>query len=237
MNKTISISLGNVFFHIEDEAYRALKSYLDAIYSYFRHEDGENIVEDIEARLSELFQEQLGKHKREMVLFSDVQMAVNIIGLPEQFDAPTGEASRGIYENAETNEEKGRSRNWRKGEGGKKRRRYWSKQFKRSREDRIFGGVAGGLAKYFGISDPLWIRIGLLFSVFLGIGIVIPFYILLWIFVPKEGYNFANKNEWRSNGGGTLKDRLDEFHAEIREMKQRRRAKRYYFYTVQTGWR
>ncbi len=235
MNKTISISLGNVFFHIEDDAYKALKSYLDAIYRHYRHEDGENIVEDIEARLSELFQEQLGKHKRNMVLFSDIEMAVNIIGMPEQFDHPTGEASKGVFEGAETNKNQEERPKWGKGSG--KRRRYWSKQFKRSREDRIFGGVAGGLAKYFNVSDPLWIRIGLLVSVFVGIGVVIPLYCLLWIFVPKEGYNFANRTEWRSNGGGTLKERLDEFHAEIRDMKRRKRSKRFYFYSVQTGWR
>lgn len=55
------------------------------------------------------------------------------------------------------------------------------KKFYRSRDNRIIGGVAGGLAEYFGI-DPIIMRLflfGLLFS-----GLFLIAYLAAWIFVP-----------------------------------------------------
>ncbi|MEN8192996.1 MAG: PspC domain-containing protein [Bacteroidota bacterium] len=54
----------------------------------------------------------------------------------------------------------------------------------RSRRNRIFGGVAGGLGEYLNI-DPVIIRVIFVVSIFLdGIGILL--YIILWIVVPEE---------------------------------------------------
>ena len=54
----------------------------------------------------------------------------------------------------------------------------------RSRQNRIFGGVSGGLADYLSI-DLLVIRILFVASVFLsGIGILL--YIIMWIVIPEE---------------------------------------------------
>jgi len=57
---------------------------------------------------------------------------------------------------------------------------------RRSRSDRVLGGVCGGLGEFFGLR-PLWFRI-----VFVILGIpgglpgLIP-YILLWLIIPEEG--------------------------------------------------
>lgn len=58
------------------------------------------------------------------------------------------------------------------------------KAFRRSRSDKILGGICGGLAQYFGI-DPLLVRIAfVVFAIFAGSGLLI--YILLWLLVPLE---------------------------------------------------
>jgi phage shock protein PspC (stress-responsive transcriptional regulator) len=54
----------------------------------------------------------------------------------------------------------------------------------RSREDRVFGGVAGGLARHFDI-DPIIFRVGFVASVFLG-GLGVFVYLALLIFVPED---------------------------------------------------
>ena len=57
---------------------------------------------------------------------------------------------------------------------------------RRSRSDRVPGGVCGGLGEFFGLK-PMWFRI-----VFVLLGIpgglpgLIP-YILLWLIIPEEG--------------------------------------------------
>ena len=55
----------------------------------------------------------------------------------------------------------------------------------RSRQDRMLGGVCGGLGQYLGI-DSLLVR---LFFVLLalGPGIGVMLYLILWIFLPSEG--------------------------------------------------
>lgn len=58
------------------------------------------------------------------------------------------------------------------------------KKLYRSRRDKMLGGVAGGLGRYFEI-DPVLVRIIFIAATFLsGVGVVS--YILLWIIVPFE---------------------------------------------------
>ena len=60
-----------------------------------------------------------------------------------------------------------------------------TKVLRRSRNDRVLGGVCGGLGKFFGI-NPVWFRL-LFFILFLPGGVpgLLP-YIILWIIIPQE---------------------------------------------------
>jgi phage shock protein C len=56
--------------------------------------------------------------------------------------------------------------------------------FRRSRTDRVFGGVCGGLARSTGMEAWVW---RLLFAaLFICAGAGLLLYLLLWIFVPSE---------------------------------------------------
>lgn len=60
------------------------------------------------------------------------------------------------------------------------------KQLFRSRQDRMIGGVCGGLGKYFGI-DPTLVRILFIFGAFLGLpGALALVYLVMLILVPQE---------------------------------------------------
>ena len=54
----------------------------------------------------------------------------------------------------------------------------------RSGEERMIGGVCGGLAEYFHV-DPTIIRLGWVLSLFIW-GIGLPAYILAWIIMPQN---------------------------------------------------
>jgi phage shock protein C len=58
------------------------------------------------------------------------------------------------------------------------------KRLYRSKEDRMLGGVCGGLGEYFGI-DPTFIRLFFFVMIFGG-GAGFWIYILLWIFIPEQ---------------------------------------------------
>lgn len=161
MNKVININLGGYPFTIDDDAYDHLNAYLETIHLHFRNSEGyEEITTDIEARMAELFQDSLGD--RPIVNLKDVKNAISIMGTPEDFGAePMDEAS-------DT-------------KGGKYKT---GKRLFRNPDDEVLGGVCAGIAAYFGIQDPLWVRIAfIVFTISGGFGVAL--YLILWAVLPK----------------------------------------------------
>jgi phage shock protein PspC (stress-responsive transcriptional regulator) len=56
--------------------------------------------------------------------------------------------------------------------------------FRRSRTDRVLGGVCGGMARATGVESWVWRLLFVLLFIFAGAGLLV--YVLLWIFVPSE---------------------------------------------------
>ena len=159
MDKTIKINLGGTLFHIDEEAYRILRQYLQEIDIRLRNTPGgSETLEDIESRIAEIFQSQKGTAG--VITKENVEAMISIVGKPEDFDN-TGEQT---YE---------------------RETRYQSTQRKslfRNPDDTIISGVCGGLGAYLNI-EPVWIRIMfILFTFFFGIGFFV--YIALWIALP-----------------------------------------------------
>jgi phage shock protein PspC (stress-responsive transcriptional regulator) len=59
-----------------------------------------------------------------------------------------------------------------------------------STEDKMIGGVCGGIAEYFNI-DVIWARIGFLVALFTT-GIAFLIYIIMWILVPENPHKKFN---------------------------------------------
>ena len=55
--------------------------------------------------------------------------------------------------------------------------------FRRSRTDRWFGGVCGGIARSTGVEAWVWRLLFAALFICAGVGLVL--YVLLWIFVPS----------------------------------------------------
>jgi phage shock protein C len=56
--------------------------------------------------------------------------------------------------------------------------------FRRTRSDRVLGGVCGGMARSTGIEAWVWRLLFTVLFIFAGAGLLL--YLLLWIFVPSE---------------------------------------------------
>ena len=163
MNKTINVNIGGRIFSIEEDAYAKLNRYLEAIRGYFdRHRSADEIISDIELRISELFEERISDSKQVIVL-NDVDEVISIMGKPED------------YVDMEDEEETADFR-----EPG--RRRYEKRVF-RDPDDKILFGVCGGLSAYVGW-DPIILRaLFVIFTIAWGIGPLI--YIILALIIPK----------------------------------------------------
>lgn len=59
------------------------------------------------------------------------------------------------------------------------------KSLRRSRQNRIFAGVCGGLSDFFGIS-AFWFRLAFLIALIPGGVPGFLLYLVLWIIIPNE---------------------------------------------------
>ncbi len=181
MKKTLRIHIGGYIFNIDEDAFQSLKQWLDAIFVKYEHEkDGEEIFNDIELRVAELFVEKVGNEGT--IRLKTVNEIIQVMGSPEDFDPEE--------ENTKSKEEPIFSRK----ETEKQKRLY------RSRNNRIIAGVCGGLGDYFGI-DPVIIRL-LFFAAFIFAGTGTILYIILWIVVPEGvsvSHIFKNTKQKRYN--------------------------------------
>jgi len=60
----------------------------------------------------------------------------------------------------------------------------WRKKLYRSGENKVLGGVCGGMGEYFDI-DPVLIRLAWIIAIFVfGTGVLA--YLIAWIIIPKN---------------------------------------------------
>jgi phage shock protein PspC (stress-responsive transcriptional regulator) len=209
MNKTIIININGIVFHIEEDAYEILKSYMTDVQRHFLNSaDSLEITTDIENRIAEMFNEILLKEGKQVVVVQDVKTVVEQMGSVEDFEMEE--------EGAKTNAPHAFTY------GTEPRRLF------RDPDDHLVAGVCAGIANYFDF-NPVWIR--LLFAIalaFFGTGFIL--YIILWIVVPKavtradrmamkgqrlDLQGFKNNFEEELN---TVKGSLHNFHNEARPL-------------------
>lgn len=165
MKKTININLGGLVFQIDEDAYDRLNNYLQALRLKFtEQEEQSEIIQDIEYRFAELFDQEIKKAK-EVVSIEMVNSAIITMGEPEEIE---GEI--------ENNEKSSFQQNTSSGLG---------KRLFRDPDDKIFAGVLSGLSKYIGIKDAIWLRIAMILLIFAGVGFPIIGYFILWFLVPE----------------------------------------------------
>ncbi len=213
MNKTVTINISGIIFHIEEDAYDKLGSYLRTVRSRFSEEDGrDDIMADIESRIAEILNERVGPSKQ-VVLMTDVDYVISLMGEPEAIsDQEEKQESTGNKSAADDSDF----------ETDKTRRR----RLYRDTDDKIVGGVCSGLGYYFNV-DPIWIRLAFVVVFFLfGTGVL--FYILLLIIIPKaettaeklemrrEPVDVNNISKKVKEEFGDFKKRAEDFGQEAR---------------------
>ncbi|MCU4166134.1 PspC domain-containing protein [Carboxylicivirga caseinilyticus] len=200
MNKTININLDGRVFQIEEDAYEKLKKYLDTIKSRLsRNEEAQEILDDIEARIAELF---IYKSGQDIIRLSLVEEIIETIGEPSDIvDEEDAEEPR-----KESEQQYSAPPPY-----------YTRKGLYRSREDRVFGGVCGGLGAYFDI-DPVVFRIIAVVTTLLSVGAVPIVYIVLWIAMPEAR---TIEQRLRMRGGVTFKDVSDNIKNEYNSVSDK----------------
>lgn len=174
MNKTITITLNKIIFHIEEIAYQKLKEYLDSVRDHLGSDsDKDEVMADIEASIAEKFSARLSSAKQ-VITEDDVSELIKVMGTVEDFDQEleAGKKEQGGVSGAK--EEKSEE---------KKAGEKTVKKLFRNPDDAIIAGICSGIAAYAGI-DPLLVRLIFFASIFFG-GTGIILYLILWLIIPK----------------------------------------------------
>ena len=159
MNITKDIHLSHIKFTMDYEAFKILKSYLNKLTIAFSSNSSKNeILEDIESHIAELFS--ANNSIKRVISVSDVNNAIQVLGTPEELAEDENEQDT-PSKNTNTN-----------------------KKLFRDTDDSYIGGVASGLAHYFGISST-WTRILFILFFFVPIPFTTLSYIILWIVIPS----------------------------------------------------
>ena len=175
MKKVININFQGQVIAIEETAYEILNKYIVSLKKYFsREEGGDEIVNDIENRIAELFGNRL-KLGINCITDEDVESIINNIGRPEDFDTEYDESAKKESEAFEN------TANEYSFEDNSYESDNETKSLYRNSKDKILGGVCSGLAHYFK-TDPVWLR--LIFLVFFGF--LFWVYIILWIVLKEK---------------------------------------------------
>lgn len=205
MKKTISININGIFFHIDDNAYNTLEQYLESLRKHFSSSEGKDeILEDIEARIAELFQRKMDDTKH-VIQLEDVEEVITMLGRPAD-----------ISDNGSEDKEPAGEPTTRKS-----RRRLY-----RDTDNRVLGGVCSGLGHYFDV-DPIWFRLAFLIMLLFG-GASILIYIAMWIIIPPA-VSTAERLEMKGEYINihtiekNIRDEINDLKKRYRNMRDRNR--------------
>jgi len=164
MNKTVNINIGGLFFHIDENAYNKLNSYLKAIKESLAEDSKEEVMNDIEIRIGEIFSSRIRQDKQ-VVNHLDIEYVISIMGQPEDYiiEDDFNKESHFQTQNSTVN---------------------LSKKLFRDEDQGRIGGVCAGLGHYFGI-DNIWVKLAFIVLFFTTGGTILIIYLALWLLIPK----------------------------------------------------
>lgn len=163
MKTTLSVNIGGISFVIDEDAYSRLRAYIDALKrKYAAQPGGEEIISDLEARIAELFGQEV-KSAQQVVSLRLVKQVIATLGDEEEL----GAGASSSYQSNFSNEQKKATMSY--------------KRFYRDSQGMVIGGVCTGLGHYFNL-DPVLFRI--IFVVLLLGGVTVILYPLIWIITP-----------------------------------------------------
>ena len=168
MKKVININFQGRVIPIEEPAYENLKKYVDSLREYFSNEEGKDeIVNDIENRIAELFNEKM-KAGASFISEEHVEAIIASMGRPEQFDEIS------------MDEEPKSSESFKRSQTEKPRGNLY-----RNANDKLIGGVCSGMGSYFRVDTSI-IRVLFVLLAFGSFGFMFFLYILLWAILPSK---------------------------------------------------
>lgn len=159
MKKNITINLAGQLFAIDEDAYGLLLDYTETLRRYYRRQsEGEEVVDDIEARIAELFSE-LKDHGYNAITIEHVQTIIERIGRLEDITDGGDSTEHGAHAEGGNSDHlgaAGAAQAMGEGVRGAWNKVRSGKRFYRDSENKMLAGVLAGFSRYFGGDVVIW---------------------------------------------------------------------------------
>lgn len=217
MQKIIQITIGGRLIPIEEDAYLELHRYNTSLKRHFAKEEGcDEIIEDIEYRIAELFSIRL-QSGAACIDRKDVQKVIDTLGEAYTLGAENASPQSPFLPEV-----------YRTNKSGNRQQTDANRRLYRNPNDKVLGGVCSGLAAYFDI-DPVIIRL-IMVILFLAGTLGLWAYIIAWAIIPlartpeemsnmKEG-DPLTFDEIKNNVGEELKGLKQKAEEMTHELKE-----------------
>jgi len=168
MKKTYQANINGQIFNIDDDAFELLNNYLEQLRLTFHGNESAEIVGDIESRICELLTERM-KTGPAIVGITDVNYVIQTMGRPEDLGDESAQPDGG---------------------NSSEQRPFISfnlpgkKRLFRNMQNKVFGGVWGGLATYLGWEANIMRVLYVVLAFCTQIWPMTILYLLAWMIIP-----------------------------------------------------
>ena len=177
MKKTLPANINGSVFYIDEDAYNLLHTYLEQLRKSFPGQEGDEIAEDIEARISEHFTERINAGARVIVL-DDVNAVIDAMGRPSEIagsepEDPSEGASAADPATLPPFTQ-----------GAQQPAAPVQKRLYRDERTKVFGGVFAGLAIYLGWNVNIMRVAYVVLALCTHLWPLLVIYMLAWMIIP-----------------------------------------------------
>lgn len=177
MKRSFSANIDGQIFYIDEDAFNLLSSYLEQLRLTFHGTEGQEIVSDIESRIRELFQER-NESGMSVITIADVSKIIETMGSPEALggnEEEPGAVPPPIPEDAQEQQQQQPFISF---------NMPGSKKLFCNEQNKVFGGVFGGLATYLGWNANIMRILYVVLMFFTYFWPLILLYMLAWMIIP-----------------------------------------------------
>lgn len=185
MKKTFQVNINGKIYHIDEDAYTLLQNYLSQLRDAFPGDEGIEIVNDIEFRISEHFDQRIAGGAS-VIVIDDVNRVITIMGRPDEITDEAGFESDVREPARPARPEPFGADASTVAEGATPP--PFHKKFFRDERHKVFGGVLAGLGQYLGwdvtvlrilvvVATLSLTKFGLFWPLLLG-------YLICWMIIP-----------------------------------------------------
>ena len=191
MKKSFPVNINGTVLYIDEDAYELLNTYIDQLRAAFSSDEGKEIVDDIENRISEIFAEKINNGAKVIVL-DDVNAVIEQMGRPAELsdNAASEDADAADNDNATANADD----NTANADNGAtpppfpgaqaQAQAPVTRRLYRNENNKVFGGVLGGFACFVGWNTNILRLLLVVLALCTQVWPLMIVYLIAWMIIP-----------------------------------------------------